>query len=448
MTFRGYSRIFPVLFLVLCLLSMSANYVMAAEVTNEPIGTPLQPIIDQAGSGDTIKLISGKYVGPILIDKKLSIVGEGDVSLINSAADEAAISITSAGTELRNIEIRQAASGDIPAIAVEADRVTLDNLSIQTRGFGILLRDSKDGLITNNKFMWLRSEGKIGGTRGNGIDLYNSDGVRIAGNQIAFLRDGIYMENSRDVKVDNNRLHHLRYGIHCMYVDGVQVTNNIGEFNYTGAMIMGVTDGIVSGNSFRKQNQNVHAQGILLYDVQGSSIVKNIVEGNRVGIYMEQSSNNVLKDNLVVRNYTGVQFVKADGNRFQRNSFIANVIEASATASSNNQLNGNYWDAFQGLDVTNDGLSDLPYAINPFYQRLTAKNTAYQLFFQSPGMIFLSDLSTSNQADWASDRAPLTKTEALLSNEAEEYPGLVMFAGGMLLLVSILLIFYLGVFKS
>ncbi|MNP55103.1 hypothetical protein D3C76_1497180 [compost metagenome] len=98
--------------------------------------------------------------------------------------------------------------------------------------------------------------------------------------------------------------------------------------------------------------------------------------------------------------------------------------------------------------MTNDRLSDLPYAINPFYQRLTNNNTAYQLFFQSPGMILLSDLSSGDRAGWASDHAPLTKPTALLSSEVAEYPGLVMFAGGMMLLVSILLIFYLGVFKS
>ncbi|MFD1177904.1 nitrous oxide reductase family maturation protein NosD [Paenibacillus puldeungensis] len=448
MSFRGYSRIFLVLFLVSCLFFMSADHVRAVEASDEPIGIPLQPIIDQAGTGDTIKLTSGTYVGPVVIDKKLTILGDGDVSLINGSSDEAAIAINSAGTELRNIEIRQAAGGEVPAVSVKADHVTLDNLSIQTRGFGILLRDSKGGLITNNKIKWIRLEGKLGGNRGNGIDLYNSDGIQIIANQISYLRDGIYIENSQDVKVDNNRLSHLRYGIHCMYVNGSHVTNNLGEYNYTGAMIMGVSDVIVSGNSFRKQNQNVHAQGILLYDVHTSSIFKNTVEGNRVGIYMEQSSNNVLKDNLVLRNYTGVQFLNADGNRFQNNTFIANVIEASATSSKKNQLDGNYWDAFQGLDVTNDGLSDLPYATNPFYQRLTAKNAAYQLFFQSPGMIFLSDLSSGDRADWASDHAPLTKPTALLSGGVAEYPGLVMFAGGMMLLVSILLIFYLGVFRS
>lgn len=98
-----------------------------------------------------------------------------------------------------------------------------------------------------------------------------------------------------------------------MYINGSFVTNNIGEYNITGAMVMGVTDVVLSGNSFRKQSQNVHSQGILLYDVRTLSIVNNV----------------------------------AEGNRFQRNGFVANVIEAQAKGSKNNEMNGNFWDSFE-----------------------------------------------------------------------------------------------------
>ncbi|REE81548.1 copper-binding protein NosD [Paenibacillus taihuensis] len=39
------------------------------------------------------------------------------------------------------------------------------------------------------------------------------------------------------------------------------------------------------------------------------------------------------------------------------------MIEAEATDSKNNQLQGNYWDAFKGIDSDGDGASNVAYAI-------------------------------------------------------------------------------------
>ncbi|MEK3904655.1 right-handed parallel beta-helix repeat-containing protein [Paenibacillus sp. FSL R7-0179] len=411
---------------------------------------PLQPIIDSASEGDLITLAPGTYSGPVRLNKRVTINGNGKAILLHTAKDEqAAVLIAADGVRLENLKIQQNNDGEAAAVRVEADRVTLKGLVIHSAGYGILLREADGGVISDNKISWFIPKGEAPGTRGNGIDLYNSHGAVIRGNDIVYLRDGIYLENSRNTVVDQNKLAYLRYGVHCMYINGSKVTNNTGEYNITGAMVMGVTDVVVSGNSFRKQSRNVHSQGILLYDVQNSEIMNNRVEGNRVGIYMQQSSDNKLQQNLVLRNYIGVQFENAEGNRFERNGFIANVIEAQATGSRNNDMNGNYWDAFGGLDLTGDGVSDLKYAINPFYQQLVAGNAAYQLFFQSPGMTFLSDMYTGGSAGWSTDSAPLMQLETgtVSPDQAAGGQGTVMVVGWLLLFLSVITIIYLGVLR-
>lgn len=364
------------------LLCLALDYGGTANARAKAEAVPLQPMIDSARSGETLTLAPGTYLGPVHIDKRLTINGSNNgATLMNTAADgQIAVLIQADGVQLENLNIQQNLDGEAAAVQVEADRVVLKGLAIHTAGFGIVLREADRGVITGNKIRWFIPQGTAPGTRGNGIDLYNAHGTEIRENEISYLRDGIYLENSPNTVVDQNKLSYLRYGVHCMYINGSSVTNNAGEYNITGAMIMGVTDVVVSGNSFRKQSRNVHSQGILLYDVQTSSIVNNVVEGNRVGIYMQQSSDNTLQNNLVLRNYIGIQFEDAEGNRFQRNGFVANVIEAQATGSRDNELKENYWDAFSGLDLTGDGVSDLPYAINPFYQQLVSGNASYQLF--------------------------------------------------------------------
>lgn len=416
---------------------------------------PLQPIIDAAPYGETLLLQPGTYMGPVRIDKKLTLDGGGKATLVQGQNDSsgAVVLIRAEGVSLQGLNIRQDNGGEAAAVRVEAARVSVKGLAVHSAGYGIMLRKADSGVIENNKIRYTVPAGTAPGIRGNGIDLYESDGVRIAGNEITLLRDGIYLEKSRNAVIDGNRLYYSRYGIHCMYIDGSKVTNNIGEYNITGAMVMGVTDVTVSGNSFRKQSRNVHSQGILLYDVKTSRIHGNLVEGNRVGIFMQQSSGNALWGNTVLRNYIGVQFEDAEDNRFQRNGFIANVMDAEAAGSRNNEMSGNYWDSFQGLDLTGDGVSELPYAINPFYRHLVARNSAYQLLFQSPGITFLSDLFQEGKTQWSADPAPLLQPEfetaAAGGNEVQGgRQGPVMVAGCVLVFLSVVTILYLGVFRS
>ncbi|ASA21472.1 right-handed parallel beta-helix repeat-containing protein [Paenibacillus donghaensis] len=437
------------LFFLLALLWILCNGPGIATAETAPTATPLQPIIDAARSGEVIRLAPGTYTGPVRIDKRLTIHGDGQATLRNSSPEaDVAVLITADGVQLQGLNIRQDNDGEAAAVRVEADQVTLTDLAIHTGGYGIVLREASGGLIARNRIRWFIPEGQPPGTRGNGIDLYNAHGIEIRENEISYLRDGIYLENSRNTKVDQNRLYNLRYGVHCMYINGSEVTNNTGEYNVTGAMVMGVTDVLVSGNSFRKQSQNVHSQGILLYDVRTSTIKSNVVEGNRVGIYMQRSSDNILLDNVVLRNFIGIQFEGAEGNEFQRNGFIANVIEAEAVSSKDNLMNGNYWDSFQGLDITGDGVSDLPYAVNPFYQQLIKRNGAYQLFFQSPGMNFLSGMVANDKQQWTSDQAPLMQIGVAEGAEAPTGgQGPVMVAGWVLLFLSVITILYMGVLR-
>ena len=220
----------------------------------------------------------------------------------------------------------------------------------------------------------------------------------------------------------------------------------------TGAMIMGVKNTVISGNSFRKQSTNVHSQGILLYDVHQSSIHNNVVEGNRVGMNIAESSGNEIHDNAVLRNFVGIQLVLAEANEFTRNQLVSNVIEASALDSPNNVLMENYWDSFQGLDLNRDGISEISYAINPFYEQLVSRNSAYQLFFQSPGMVFLSELFTEGREQWTTDKSPRmsmdTESDLHMSVESATDSNVVWLFGLILLGMATFIIIYMGVLRK
>lgn len=322
----------------------------AAQAQKPPI--PLQELVDRARPGEVVRLKAGDYAGPVVIGKKLVLQGEDGTLLVHDSRGPA-ITVKAEGVEIRGLAIRQKTEGEgSAAVLVRADKAVLRELDIRTRGSGILLREASGGRIEDNVITWDRVGARLSlGQKGNGIDLYGSPDNRMTRNEIRNMKDGIYLENSRSLTIENNRIYGSRYGIHCMYIDGTRIVGNRGESNFTGAMVMGVKDIVLSDNVFTKQSQNVHAQGILLYDVRTSLVERNRVDGNRVGIYLERSSDNELRDNAVYRNFIGIQFADAERNRIHGNDFVANVIEAEATQSGENRIERNYWDSFEGLDL-------------------------------------------------------------------------------------------------
>ncbi|MBU5351507.1 right-handed parallel beta-helix repeat-containing protein [Paenibacillus barcinonensis] len=434
------------LFLILLVPLQAAR---AAEVNRERI--PLQPIIDKASPGAVIQLQAGTYSGPVVIRKPLTLIGDTAVTIINEQ-DKAAIFIQADDVKLRGFTMEHHGGQPTAAVHITGSNNEISELTIRTEGAGLLLRDAASAVLRNNTIEWAGASTASSTQKGNGIDLLNSDNSRIEGNHIQGVLDGIYLENSRNARVQDNRLLRTRYGIHCMYIDGSSVLNNTGEENMTGGMIMGVKNTIVTGNTFRKQSTNVHSQGILLYDVHQSEITSNTVEGNRVGMNIAESSNNEIRDNDITRNFVGIQMVLAEGNAFTQNRFVSNVIDASAMDSKGNKMKGNYWDSFQGLDVNQDGMSELSYAINPFYEQLISRNAAYQLFFQSPGMVFLSDLHSEGKGSWTTDETPQIRIgeehTGAAAADGNTRSGLVGLLGLLLVGLSASTMIYMGVWRK
>ncbi|WP_409340597.1 nitrous oxide reductase family maturation protein NosD [Paenibacillus sp. MBLB4367] len=429
-------------------LYMTAATSHAQALAMSPIDK-LQDLIDQTKAGQTVRLPAGIYEGTLIINKPLHLLAEQETRIVNTSKNPA-VSITADGVKLEGLTITQNAEEESSAVFVSANEVVLEKLIIYTRSFGILLRDADRNEIIDCRIEWLERPDlppvKLSEKR-NGIDLYHSHENTILQNDITGMNDGIYLESSHKSAVERNRIKNSRYGVHCMYTEETIVRGNTGMFNITGAMVMGVKDAEVSGNSFMKQSESVNSQGLLLFDVQTSRIYDNKVEGNRVGLYIEQSNKNELWNNDVFQNFVGIQLLESEGNRFTANRFIGNVIDAESADSVDNELYGNFWDSFRGIDTDKDGMSDIAYAINPFFQSLTSDTPAYQLFFQSPGMVFLESMMSAGKEEWTTDNAPLMspdKEEDELSPSSNSVVGVTAISF-LLLAISITTITVTGV---
>ncbi len=431
----------------------------------------LQALIDQAAPGDTVTIPEGKYEGPIRITKPLKLLAKGEVKLTNPS-EEAALTIAADDVTLQGITVldRRINSEDA-SIIVSGSRNLLEKVTVETMGTGIQLRGANANTIRNVSVIGkVKDRGSasdaghdhsahlsksaskpkvtVQAQKGNGIDLYDSHDNRLIENQVTNVFDGIYLEKSTGNELTQNRVEKSRYGYHLMGTTQTSLKNNTGSENVTGAMLMETADATVVGNRFLKQQKNPNSQGILLYDVQNSLLADNHIEGNRVGLYLERSSGITVTGNQLSLNFVGMQLIASAGNTWTNNHFISNVIAAQAQDSATDNLNGNYWDNLLGLDVDGDHKSDLPYEMNPFYLGLTDAIPAYQLFFQSPGFVFLENLFTSGAGSPIRDETPLMPTSAVVSANAETGSNWGAGILGLILLAGSCTFIYVGVKKS
>ncbi|MFY0542890.1 right-handed parallel beta-helix repeat-containing protein [Brevibacillus sp. H7] len=431
----------------------------------------LQAMVDQAKPGETITIPAGKYEGPIRVEHPVVLQAQGTVEII-STGSESVMTILSDRVTVRGIHIVDTRlNGSNASLVVKGSHNVLERITIETMGTGIQLRDAHDNTLRE-----LRVVGKVedseqpyysGGhnhgdqanptgkdaakrlvdpvKKGNGIDLDQSHRNRIVSSSVDNMFDGIYLENSNFNYIENNRVERSRYGYHFMGVENMWLLHNTGSQNVTGAMLMETTKAVVRDNRFVKQSDNPNSQGILLFDVTDSQIVSNRIEGNRVGMYVEKSSGNRFLGNQIKQNFIGMQVRESSENVVTKNDFVSNVIQAQAQDSKNNKLDGNYWDNMQGIDLDEDGQSNLPYEMNPFFLALTEAVPPYQLFFQAPGFVFLEGLFTTGSGTTIRDEAPLMRPALAQMESPEPVQHVELLGLSTLLILGTCLNMYVGV---
>ncbi len=432
------------------LLPLSVSSASQAAGGGSKSAAEIQALIDQAEPDTVIVVPPGVYAGTLKIHKRVALLADGLVQLINNSAD-AGIHITADQVVMNGFTIIDTATKDAPTVWVEANAVKLERMHIRTASHGIKLIGARHGEIRDSTIVWDTADApevKLS-LRKNGIDLYDAHENLIIGNTLTGMHDGIYIENSHDNRVQDNQVDHMRYGIHTMYASGSVISGNTGSYNITGAMVMAAKATEVSHNTFIKQSENVHSQGILLFDAHDSRIDHNRVQGNRVGMYVEMSSDNVFTWNRIEDNFIGMQFIEASANRLSNNAFTGNVIHAEARLSPDNEMDGNFWDSFIGIDTDGDGRSEITHAINPFYPSVVRSRPAFQLFFQSPSMLFLEGMFLGEREAWLADNMPLMERPGRGATAPTVQSG--RGTGGIgviLILVALSTILYLGVRRT
>jgi len=355
-----------IIYIVAILLFLTPVSLIYGQITVSPDGsiTSIQEAIDQAISGDTIRVEAGTYnESDISIKKPITILGidrpvidgEGKGFIMLITAD----SVTVSGFDIHNTG--RSYIRDYAAIMIEnsKDFIIEDN-RLDNVFFGIYLAETDRGVVRNNE---IESYDLREASSGNGIHLWSVKNPRIENNTVKGMRDGIYLEfvdNARitgNVSSDNNR-----YGLHYMFSNGGIYHDNTFRKNGAGVAVMYSENVDMKNNRF-ENNWGPSSYGLLLKDIRNSTIEGNRFYRNTVAIYSESSSNVQIRRNDVELNGWAVNIKSSSArNYFTENNFIENSFDVRTDSPRNNNVfEGNYWSQYEGYDLDRDGIGDVPY---------------------------------------------------------------------------------------
>ncbi len=346
--------------------------------------SPLQTLVDRAAPGETVVVGAGVYEGDLVIDKPLRLVGEGWPRLVGSGTGSV-VRVRADRVTVEGFDIDGKGGGDLgrdPAgVHVTGRSVTIRRCRIRNTLFGVYLREAHGATVDRVTIRGI--PGKLPGEKGSGVHVWNTDGFRLTGNDIADVRDGFYIQSSPHGFVAGNRARDLRYGLHYMFSDDNTFEDNTFENGDAGTAIMYSKRIVFRRNRFVR-NRGFASVGLLFKTCEDVVAEDNLIADNARGVFIEDSYRVILRRNLVAKSDVAIVLYDiAGGHRVEDNVFVANLSPLFTTVRrTDTAFVGNYWSDHDEPDLDGDGYADRPYRLSSVFDQLRGNLAAADLFAQ------------------------------------------------------------------
>ena len=357
-------------------------------------GEAIQPVLDRAAAGDVVEIERAFHDESLRINKPLTLRGVNRPTISGGRRGDT-IRVTAPDVRIEGLIVRDSGHSlkDQHAgiyLQPGSHRAVVKDCELVYNLFGLWIEKADEVRVERNNITGLRDLNTS--QRGNGVQLYNTQGARILDNRISFVRDALYVDVSHHAEFRGNELHHSRYGTHYMNSYYNLWEGNDSHHNRGGLALMEVRDQTVRNN--RTWANTDH--GIMLRTLQDSVIEGNVVVGNGRGFFIYDVEYATLRNNLVLDNAVGVHLsAGSTRNTVQGNDFIGNREQVRYVGSRDEAWGdkpgqpagqGNHWSNYQGWDRDGDGVGDLPYEANDVVDRLQYQHPAMALLSGSPAV--------------------------------------------------------------
>ncbi len=352
-------------------------------------GTDLQQTISAMNDGDRLLIGTGEYLGAIVVDRQIEIIGE-NYPFINGLKNKNAVLVTADSVSIKGLEIQWSGTRlleDEAGIKIEGDNVIIDDCRIINTLHGIYVKGGNRIILRNNYI-----KGRVDlqtALRGNGIHLWNTRENIIEQNELSYTRDGIYFSFADETDVINNNIHDVRYGLHYMYSDDNSFADNRFENNVAGAALM-YSKRINFERNIFAHNRGYRAYGVLYQSCDFCTSEENLIIDNTKGIYFDASNFNEMWNNDIVGNDIAVHInASCEENKLFSNNFLENlsglVVDAKGYPNYwSDEGRGNYWTDYHGYDLDGNQIGDYAHKLQSVFEFLEVDYPEVRLYLFSP----------------------------------------------------------------
>ncbi|MGB9937102.1 MAG: right-handed parallel beta-helix repeat-containing protein [Methanobacterium sp.] len=391
-----------------------------------PIKT-IQSAVNAVANSGTINVASGNYTENIVLNKKVVLTAQGDVTVKANAANSPVLTIGTLGSGSTVQGFILTGSTDS---GIYMDNSTQNNIKNNTikgelntgnMAWGICIVNSNGpNNITNNTVI----------NCAEGINLYNSNRTLISNNivkdsvwdniALTMSTGNIIIENSvnnsdsgirlisgsNNNTITNNNLNkNIWTSISLVYSENNKIgLNNLSECQ-EGMYLYTSNDNLIYNNTAK----NNIWDGFAIHSSNNNTLINNTqVSTNNCGIYLVSGStsnqihNNTLNDNL----WAGIGLKQSNGNNISGNIIKSNLVGvhlyqyASNNYISKNNITNNNWDGVDILEGSNNNTIVQNNVTNRYYGvRIlnSTQNTVYKNNFNNNTIQGFSD--NNNQWD-------------------------------------------------
>lgn len=405
--------------LLLGLLTMPVGSALAGDDAQPHAALPpLQPLIDATEEGGELRPPPGVYAGPVVINKPMTLDGNGEVT-IDGGGKGTVLLIQTNGAKVRGLRLTNSGSShnDIDSgIQVRGRYNVISDNVIDNSLFGVDLQQSDNNIVRRNR---ISSKPYDLGMRGDAIRLWYSMGNQIVYNEITDSRDTVVWY-SKDNLIAHNRATRGRYSLHFMYSQYNLVEHNEYTDNAVGIFLM-YSDGVQVRHNRISHATGAAGIGIGFKETSDVTIEYNDVLNCATGIYIDVSpyqpdTTNRFIGNRIAYSGVGIQFLSDNsGNIFRDNYFDSNITQVAVGGgggATRHEWQGNYWDDYQGFDRDRNGVGDTPYELFAYADRIWMEFPVAQFFKASPMLEVL---------DFLERLAPFSSPQLIVRDEAPRF---------------------------
>jgi nitrous oxidase accessory protein len=353
----------------------------------------LAAALAEAKAGDVLRLAPGHYRGGVRITTPgLTLEGEAG-AVIEGGGRGTVITIAAPGVTLRHLTITGSGT-DILAkeagvfVGQGADRARIAENVLTGNGVGLYLDGAADVSVEHNRIEGLRVP-RIE-ERGPGVELANTPGSRIIGNEFLYGRDGVFSVTSARNEVSGNRFRDLRFAVHFMYTNASVVKDNISTHNVVGYAMMFSDHLVLEGNV----SDGDRDEGLLFNYANGSLIEGNVVRGAETCVFIYDAAKNRFSDNWFEGCGIGVHFTAgSERNVIAGNSFVSNRTQVKYVGTRfldwSENGRGNYWSDNPAFDLSGRGVADAAYRPNGLVDQAMWRAPSAKYLLASPAIMVL-----------------------------------------------------------